>query len=242
MQMSRMLRCKAWMTLFGAAAMGVGSAQGHQMLYDQDGYKLAVGIEAGLGGFLVGSVDTGVANGFGRAALYLQPRASFDNVALFKLNLSPVRARLFNLENRVNQDLMQGFDQPKSQFFGLDIAFFEASEAEPGPNRPGEKQAPKAALAVQTTRVKKDVPDLWTAGFEFFHFYDADSTPETFSFRPAESSPALSIFGNRKGLNVYSGYLAGSLFEFDRNVMLYSQFSLERKDAVDRQVPAAVRE
>jgi hypothetical protein len=35
----------------------------------------------------------------------------------------------------------------------------------------------------------------------------------------------LSIFGNRKGLNVYSGYLAGSLFEFDRNVLLYSQFA-----------------
>jgi hypothetical protein len=354
------------MTLFGAAAMGVGAAQGHQMLYDQDGYKLAVGIEAGLGGFLVGSVDTGagnintdaplqgpfppslrrttrgwfegfgkpfaeletpffdfghsyalvsmvgaltrgngdalsslapqaarsttsnapqhaaledavigwhsgslfadslgedaielsggrqsfvlgdafligtgVANGFGRAALYLQPRASFDNVALLKLNLSPVRARLFNLENRVDQDLMQGFDQPKSQFFGLDIALFEASEAEPGPKKPGEKQAPKAALALQTTRVKKDVPDLWTAGFEFFHFYDADSTPETFSFPPRETSPALSIFGNRKGLNVYSGYLAGSFLKFDPNVLLYSQFALERNDSVDRRVKAA---
>src|SRR6266478_8280705 len=60
--MSRMLRCKAWMTLFGAVAMGVGSAQGHEMLYDQDGYRLAVGIEAGLGGFLIGNVDTGVGN------------------------------------------------------------------------------------------------------------------------------------------------------------------------------------
>ncbi len=91
--------------------------------------------------FLIG---TGVANGFGRAALYLQPRASFDNVALLKLDLSPVRARLFNLENRVNQDLMQGFDQPKSRLFGLDVALFEASEAEPSPPTAGEKQAQKA--------------------------------------------------------------------------------------------------
>src|SRR5215813_3484474 len=239
--MLRMLQCKACVTLFVLVAMGAGAAQGHQMLYDQDGYRLAVGIEAGLGGFLVGNVDTGagnvntdapleepfppsvrrttrewfegfgkpfaeletpffgfghsyalvsmvgaltrgngdalsslapqaarsttsnapqhaaledavigwhsgnlfadtlvedaielsggrqsfvlgdafligtgVANGFGRAALYLQPRASFDHVALLKLDLSPVRARLFNLENRVNQDLMQGFDQPKA--------------------------------------------------------------------------------------------------------------------------------
>src|SRR5215472_16522617 len=348
--MPRTFHCRACITFFAVAAVCVGTARAHQMLYDQDGYRLAVGVEAGLGGFLVGNVDTnagnvntdaplegpfppnerritrdwfegfakpfaeletpffdfghtyalvsvvgaltrgngdalsslapqaarsttsdapqhaaledavvgwhsgslfadtlgedaieisggrqsfvlgdafligtGVANGFGRAALYLQPRASFDNVAVLKLNLSPVRARLFNLENRVNQDLMRGFDQPKSQFFGLDVGLFEASEAEPSPKRTGEKQAPRAALAVQTTRVKKDLPDLWTAGFGLFHFYDADSTPETFSFPPGEPSPALSIFGNRKGLNVYSGYLAGSFFEFDRNVLIYSQ-------------------
>src|SRR5215472_13556850 len=364
--MSGRLHSKACMMLFAVMAMGIGTGQAHQMLYHQDGYRLAVGIEAGLGGFVVGNVDTGagnintnapleapfppsvrrgtrdwfegfgkpfveletpffdfghsyalfsvvgaltrgngdalsslapqaarsttsnapqhaaledavigwhsgnlfadslgedaievsggrqsfvlgdafligtgVANGFGRAALYLQPRASFDNVALLKLDLSPVRARLFNLENRVNQDLMRGFDQPKSQFFGLDVGLFEAGEVEPSPKRTGEKQAPQAALAVQTTRVKKDLPDLWTAGFEFFHFYDADSTPETFSFPPGEPSPALSIFGNRKGLNVYSGYLAGSLFEFDRNVLIYSQFALERNDAADRRVKAA---
>jgi alginate export protein len=358
--------CRAHTALIAVVAIGIGTAQAHQMIYDQDGYRLAIGIEAGLGGFLVGNVDTGagnintdallegpfpssvrrttrdwfegfgkpfaeletpffgfghsyalvsmvgalsrgngdalsslapqaarsttsdapqhaaledavigwhsgdlfadtlgedaielsggrqsfvlgdafligtgVANGFGRAALYLQPRASFDHVALLKLNLSPVRARLFNLENRVNQDLMQGFDQPKSQFFGLDIGLFAASEAEPSPKIMGQKQAPKAAQAVQTTREKKDVPDLWSAGFEFFHFYDADSTPETFSFPPGEPSPALSIFGNRKGLNVYSGYLAGSLFEFDRNILLYSQFALERNDAIDRRVQAA---
>ena len=77
-----------------------------------------------------------------------------------------MRARLFHLENRVDQDLMQGFDQPKTDFFGLDIALFEASEQEPSPKAAGEKQAPKAAQAVQTTRVKKEVPDLWTAGFD----------------------------------------------------------------------------
>ena len=364
--MSSMLRFKACVAGFAVAALGIGTAQGHQMLYDRDGYRLAVGIEAGLGGFLVGNVDTGagninteaplegpfppavrrvtrnwlegfgkpfaeletpffdfghsyalvsmvggltrgngdalsslapqaarsttsngpqhaaledavigwhsgnlfadslgedavelsggrqsfvlgdafligsgVANGFRRAALYLQPRASFDNVALLKLDLSPVRARLFNLENRVNQDLMQGFDQPKSQFFGLDVALFETSGAEPSPPTAGEKQAQKAALAMQATRVKKDVPDLWTAGFEFFHFYDADSTPETFSFPPEAPSPALSFFGNRKGLNVYSGYLAGSFLKLDPDVLLYSQFALERNDAINRQVKAA---
>jgi hypothetical protein len=361
-----MRECKALITLFAVGAMSTGTAQAHQMLYDQDGVKLAVGLEAGLGAFLVGNVDTGagdintdaplqgpfppserrttrdwfegfakpfaeletpffgfghtyalvsvvgaltrgngdatsslapqgarsttsdapqyaaledavigwhsgnlfadslgedafevsggrqsfvlgdafligsgVVNGFGRSAFYLQPRASFDHAAILKLNLSPVRARLFNLENRVDQDLMQGFDQPKTQFFGLDIAFFEAGEAEPRPKAAGEKQAPTAALAVQTTRVKKEVPDLWSAGFDFLHVYNADSTPETFSFPPGEPAPTLSLFGNRNGLNVYSGYLAGSLFKFDPNIRLYSQFALERNDAVDRRVKSA---
>jgi hypothetical protein len=187
--------------------------------------------------FLIGS---GVVNGFGRAALYLQPRSSFDDAAILKLNFSPLRARLFNLENRVDQDLMQGFDQPKTKFFGLDIAVFEAGEAEPRPKTPGEKQAPTAARAVQTTRAKKEVPpDLWSAGFGVLHVYEADSTPGTFSFPPGEPSPTLSINGNRKGLNVYSGYLAGSVFKFDPNIRLYSQFAVERNDALDRRVKAA---
>jgi hypothetical protein len=360
------LRCKALVSIFAVLVMDIGTAQAHQMLYDQDGYRLAVGIEAGLGGFVAGNVDTGagnvntnapfegpfpaserritrdwfegfakpfveletpfldfghtyalvsvvgaltrgngdatsslapqgarsttsdapqhaaledavvgwhsgtlfagslgedaielsggrqsfvlgdafligagVVNGFGRAAFYLQPRASYDSAAILKLNLSPVRAKLFNLSNRVDQDLMQGFDQPKSRFFGLDISLFESGEPEPRLRAAGEKQAPTAAQAVQTTRVKKEVPDLWSAGFNFLHFYEADSTAGTFSFPVGKTSPALSLFGNRKGLNVYSGYLAGSLFNFDPNILLYSQFALERNDAVDRRVSAA---
>jgi len=362
-----MRRCRWRLTLIATAvATWIGMAQAHQMIYDQDGYKLAVGIEGGLGGFAVGNVDTGagnvntdapldgpfppserrttrdwfegfikpfaeletpffdfghtyalvsvvgaltrgngdatsslapqggrsttsdapqhaaledavigwhsgdlfadslgedaielsggrqafvlgdsfligagVVNGFGRAAFYLQPRASFDRAAILKLDLSPVRAKLFHRENRVDQDLMLGFDQPKTKFFGLDLALYEASEEEPGLKTPGEKQAPTAAQAVQTTRVKKEAPDLWSAGFDFLHVYNADSTPVTFSFPPGEPSPTLSIFGNRSGMNVYSGYLAGSFFKFDPNIRLHSQFTLERNDAVDRRVKAA---
>src|SRR5260370_277073 len=224
-------------TLFAAAtATWIGTAQAHEMIYVQDGYRLAVGIEAGLGGFLVGNVDTGagnvntdaplqgpfppserrttrdwfegfvkpsaeletpffdfghtyvlvsvvgaltrgngdatsslapqrarsttsdapqhaaledavigwhsgnlfadslgedaielsggrqsfvlgdsfligtgVANGFGRAAFFPQPRASVHATAILKLNLSPVLAKLFNLSSRVDQDSMQAF-------------------------------------------------------------------------------------------------------------------------------------
>ena len=60
--MLKRLHCKISIILFAVAAIGIGTAQGHQMVYDQDGYKLAVGLEAGLGGFLVGNVDTGAGN------------------------------------------------------------------------------------------------------------------------------------------------------------------------------------
>ena len=79
---------------------------------------------------------------------------------------------------------------------------------------------------------------MWSAGFDFLHVYDADSTPGTFSF-PPWASPTLSIYGNRNGLNVYSGYLSGSFFKFDPNIRFHSQFVLERNDSVDRRVKAA---
>jgi hypothetical protein len=56
------LRCKALASIFAVLVMGIGTAQAHQMLYDQDGYRMAVGIEAGLGGFAVGNVDTDAGN------------------------------------------------------------------------------------------------------------------------------------------------------------------------------------
>jgi hypothetical protein len=56
------LPCKALISFFAVLVMGIRTAQAHQMLYDQDGNRLAVGIEAGLGGFGVGNVDTGAGN------------------------------------------------------------------------------------------------------------------------------------------------------------------------------------
>jgi hypothetical protein len=69
----------------------------------------AIELSGGRQSFVLGDsflIGTGVVNGFGRAAFYLQPRASFDRAAILKLSLSPVRAKLFHLENRVDQDLI----------------------------------------------------------------------------------------------------------------------------------------
>jgi len=51
----------------------------------------AVEISGGRQSLVLGDaflIGTGVANGFGRAALYLQPRASFDRAAILKLDLA----------------------------------------------------------------------------------------------------------------------------------------------------------
>ena len=40
--MPRKLHCRTGIALFAVAAVGMGTARAHQMLYDQDGYKLAV--------------------------------------------------------------------------------------------------------------------------------------------------------------------------------------------------------
>jgi hypothetical protein len=177
-------------------------------------------------------------NAFGRSAFSLQPRTSFDHTAILKVDAGPVRVQLFNLETRTDQDLLRGFDQPKTQFAGFDLALFKPSETPPNQKAAGEKEAKQASLEAAETREKPPVPDIWSAGVNVLHVYDADSTPGTFSFPAGEASPALSINGNRNGLNVYSGYLHGSFFESDPDILFHSQFVLERNDAVDRRVSA----
>jgi hypothetical protein len=201
----------------------------------------AVEISAGRQTFILGDaflVGSGVVNGFGRAAFSLQPHTSFDHAAILKINAAPVRLQLFNLETRTDQNLMRGFDQPKAKFAGFDLALFKPGETGPSATAAGEKEVVQAAQESTAAREKKEVPDRWTAGFNFLQVYDADSTPGTFSFPSGDASPTLSINGNRNGLNVYSGYLQGSFFDINPDVLFYSQFVLERNDAANRRVSA----
>jgi Alginate export len=202
----------------------------------------AVDISVGRQSFQLGDaflIGTGVVNGFSRAAAALTPHTSFDRTVILKLNSEPVRLQVFNLETRTDQTLMHGFDQPQTDFAGFELGFFKAGDGAPARKSAGEREATQAAQESSAAREKKEVPDLWSAGFDFFHVYSADSTPGTFSFPPGEESPTLSVNGNRDGLNVFSGYLHGSFFEVNRDILLHSQFALERNDAVNRQVRAA---
>ncbi len=201
----------------------------------------AVEISAGRQSLVLGDaflVGSGEVNGFARAGFTLQPHTSFDHAAILKINTEPVRVKLFNLETRTDQDLLRGFDQPKTQFAGFDLTLFKPGESALSRKVAGEKEATQAAQESTATREKKEVPDIWSAGINFIHVYDADSTPGTFSFPPGEASPTLSINGNRNGLNVYSGYVRGSFFDIDPDILFYSQFVLERNAAADRRVSA----
>src|SRR6516162_10399328 len=100
--MFRMRRCRWRLTLIATAvATWIGMAQAHQMIYDQDGYKLAVGIEGGLGGFAVGNVDTGAGN------------VNTD---------APLDGPFPPSERRTTRDWFEGFIKP---FAELETPFFD---------------------------------------------------------------------------------------------------------------------
>ena len=97
-----MRRCRWRLTLIATAvATWIGMAQAHQMIYDQDGYKLAVGIEGGLGGFAVGNVDTGAGN------------VNTD---------APLDGPFPPSERRTTRDWFEGFIKP---FAELETPFFD---------------------------------------------------------------------------------------------------------------------
>ena len=201
----------------------------------------AVDISVGRQSFQLGDaflIGTGVVNGFTRAGAALTPHTSFDRTVILKLNSEPVRLQVFNLETRTDQTLMHGFDQPKTEFAGFELGLFKPGQSGPSRKSAGEREATQAAQESSASREKKEVPDLWSAGFDFLHVYDADSTPGTFSFPAGEASPTLSINGNRNGLNVFSGFLHGSFFEVNPDILLHSQFVIERNEAVNRRVSA----
>jgi hypothetical protein len=203
--------------------------------------KNAVEISGGRQSVVIGDaflVGSGVINGYRRAGLYLKPLSAFDDVVWARLNSEPVRIQFFNLATRVDQRLMDGFDQPSTKFAGVDLALFESAATARYRRAAGEKRAAEAAQAATATRDDKPGPDIRTLGINLLHIYDAGSTPGIFSFPHGEGSPTLSVDANRQGLNVYSAYVQGTLFDFDPNLLFHSQFVLERNDAADRRVRA----
>jgi hypothetical protein len=70
------------------------------------------------------------------------------------------------------------------------------------------------------------ITDLWTVTGTYFNIYSAEN--------PGRASTA----GNRNGLNVYSGRVAGSFLPFDRNILFFSEYAYERNDQPNRKTRA----
>ncbi len=167
-------------------------------------------------------IDSGVFNAFRRGAYYTGPAGAFERTAILRLNTSPVRANVFRVETRSDQDLLQGFDQPMSKLAGFNAEWFQAAEKKEGEDK---------------------TPDLWSLGAMYFRIYDADSNPAVgrtgaFSFPPSGPSPLLSSEANRNGLNVFSLRAAGSFIEFDRDILFYGEYVGQRNGEPDRNVDA----
>ncbi|HEY6335010.1 MAG TPA: alginate export family protein [Alphaproteobacteria bacterium] len=183
----------------------------------------ALDVSYGNQNFLVGDglvIGAGIFNAFGRGAFYTSLSVDFGRTAIVKLNPDgvPVRANLFKLEDRVDQGLLQGFDQAKAKLAGFNAEWFKAGE-----KKEGDTTAP---------------PDLWTLGVLYFNIYDADSTPVTFSFSPTSTAASLSQSANREGLNVFSFRAAGSFLEFDRDILFYGEYVGEQNGNANRRVDA----
>lgn len=71
-----------------------------------------------------------------------------------------------------------------------------------------------------------DIADLWTVTGTAFRIYDGETPP------PGNTA------GNRKGLNVYSARLAGSFLPFDRNILFFGEYIVQRNDDTGRKTRA----
>ena len=189
----------------------------------------ALDVSYGNQSLLVGDglvIGAGIYNAFRRGAFYTSLASDFERTAIMKLNPDgvPLRGNLFKLEDRVDQDLMQGFDQSKAKLAGFNAEWFKAGE-----KKEGDETTP---------------PDVWTLGIMYFNIYDADSSPSgnrtgAFGFTPTSTASSLAESANRDGLNVFSFRAAGSFLEFDRNILFYGEYVGEQNGNTDRRVDAS---
>jgi hypothetical protein len=70
------------------------------------------------------------------------------------------------------------------------------------------------------------ITDLWTVTGTYFNIYSA------------ENPGRANVAGNRNGLNVYSGRLAGSFLPFDRNILFFGEYAYELNNQPNRKTRA----
>jgi len=173
--------------------------------------------------FLIGS---GTANVGQRAAYWMAPRTAFNGIGTVKLNADPVRADIFALQNSVDQRITRGYDQPKTSFAGMNVEYF--------------KTAGVAGADGATNYADRQ----FYVGATYFNIYEADRSGNNggvFTNDQVPGNAALSSYGDRDGMNVYSIRLGGNPFSGPpilANASVYGEYVHEMNGNANRKVNA----
>ena len=209
----------------GAMTRGAGEAQATSTTSDhpehfgiEDAYigvrfgpslglaESAIDLSVGNQPFVVGDgflIANGTADGGGRAAYLLGPRAAFERTAIARINTAPVRADVFHLQGNVDQVLMYGNDGPDTRLIGANLEWF------------GSKTEDKGRLDYAERK--------WYLGLTALRVYEAD---RLFSFSGSKGGGDAAA--NRDGLNVLSARAGGSFIpDFDA-FGIYGEYAIER--------------
>jgi len=174
----------------------------------------AVDISAGNQAFSIGDgfllVD-GTAEGWGRGAYVMGPRAAFERTAILKLNTDPVRADFFHLGGRVDQKRMRGNDSPATSLYGANLEWFGSSHMDHGRSEYEER--------------------AWYLGATYLRLYDADTSVT--GTAGGANRDGLNVYALRGG-GTPPGLKDTAFGDFG----LYGEYALQRNDSASRKVRA----
>lgn len=170
----------------------------------------ALDLRAGRQPFQVGDaflIGDGTVDAGPRAAYYLGPRIAFDGLGVASVNTDPVRADLFLLRSTTDQTLLDGRDQPRTDFAGLNVEWFESK---PG----GEGRFAYTDRARYT-------------GLMGLFVYDADSAGCFSTASCATGTAGIGSNSDRKGLAVLSARMGGTMIPTLPDLSLYGEYAYE---------------
>lgn len=170
----------------------------------------ALDLRAGRLPFQVGDaflVGDGTFDAGPRAAYYLSPRVAFDGLGVASINTDPVRGDLFLLRSTTDQTLLDGRDQPRTDFAGLNVEWFESK-----PDGEGR--------FAYTDRARY-------AGLMGLFAYDADSAGCFSTASCATGSAGIASNSDRKGLAVISARMGGAMIPTLPDLSLYGEYAYE---------------
>lgn len=170
----------------------------------------ALNIRVGRQPFQVGDaflIGDGTFDAGRRAAYILNPRLAFDGLGVAQVNTDPVRGDLFLLRSTTDQTLLNGLDQPRTDFVGGNMEWFESK-----PDGEGR------FAYVDRARY---------AGLMAMYVYNADNGG-CFSFTQCAAGPAkISSSADRKGLAVAAARLGGAMIPALPDFTLYGEYAYQ---------------